>query len=298
MYGTGVVTCFMLTSTWITVVMALMRYVGICHPFSSRKIDGTRFSNIAYCVVCLGCFCFNIPSFCMYQTTEVELDGSTMYLLDIGFIDQASTIGKTFIWAKALLGILIPMGILSFCNCSLIRALRKSYQMRVQYRVPRAGTNNNSNRITLTLIVIMMAFLILVFPSEIMDLVHDHINKNENQTEVFLTVRSFANMFQIINYAFNFMLYCIINVHFRRLLLQMLPCCRKLFPNAVVMAAPTLARHRKTSFSNALTRTTTVASPKPKTAETVLNGNFQYETKPRVDPNAPTVQLMAVSTAR
>ena len=135
MYGTGVVTCFMLTSTWITVVMALMRYVGICHPFSSRKIDGPIFSKVAYATVFNICIIFNLPSFFMFKTIALKIGHETIYIMDIGIIDQSSTIGQTFIWTKSILGILIPMTILSFCNCSLIRALRKSYRMRQKYRV-------------------------------------------------------------------------------------------------------------------------------------------------------------------
>ena len=37
-YGTGVINIFILTSTWITVAMATMRYIGICrHPLATRK---------------------------------------------------------------------------------------------------------------------------------------------------------------------------------------------------------------------------------------------------------------------
>ena len=243
MYGTGVVTCFMLTSTWITVVMALMRYVGICHPFSSRKMDGPTFLKASYAIVFTVCILFNLPSFFMYKTEELQLKKRILHIIDIGLIDQSSAVGQIFIWAKAIFGIFIPMTILTFCNCSLIRALKRSYRMRVQYRVQQT-VSHASNRITLTLIVIMMAFLILVFPSDIMDLVHDHIKKR--QTELFLTVRAFANILQIINFAFNFILYCIINVHFRGMLLQMLPCCHRLFPG--VLARFQRSIHRNTSY--------------------------------------------------
>ena len=150
---------------------------------------------------------------------------------------------------RRFLGILIPMLILSICNCSLIKALRRSNRMRRHFRVQPAA-NNSSKRITLTLIVIMIAFLILVFPSEIMDLFADQIRKN--QTEVFLTVRAFANVFQIINFAFNFILYCVVNVHFRGMLLQMLPCCHKLFPGVLAKFQRSVGRGTiyRTSFSS------------------------------------------------
>ena len=164
----------MLTSTWITVVMALMRYMGICHPFSSRKIDGPIFSKVVYATVFVVCVISNLPSFFMFKTVAVNHGTKALYIIDIGVIDQSSPVGQAFIWGKALFGIFVPMAILSFCNLLLIRVLRKSLRMRQQFRVQQT-VSSTSNRITLTLIVIMMAFLILVFPSKIMDLVHDHI---------------------------------------------------------------------------------------------------------------------------
>ena len=208
-------------------VMALMRYVGICHPFKARKLDAPRCSKIIYVVVVVVCLACSLPSFFMYKTVSLNVGDDVIHIIDIGLLDQASTIGQVFIWWKAVFGILIPMIVLSFGNFSLIKALRRSNRMRRHYRV----TANHSSGITLTLVVIMMAFLILVFPSEIMDLFADNITKS--QTEAFLTARAFANVFQIINFAFNFILYCIINVQFRGMLLQMLPCCHKYFPDVL-----------------------------------------------------------------
>ena len=239
----------MLTSTWITVVMALMRYLVICHPFKARKLDGPHFTKTIYVGIVIICITCSIPLFFMYKTVSLDVGGDEIHIIDIGLLDQRSTIGQTFIWAKAIFGILIPMLILTFCNSSLIKALRRSKRMRRHFRV-QAATNNSSNRITLTLVVIMMAFLILVFPSEIMDLFADHIKKS--QTEIFLSIRAFTNVFQIINFAFNFVLYCVINVHFRGMLLQLLPCCHKYFPGVLAKFQRSVGRGSiyRTSFSS------------------------------------------------
>ena len=76
-------------------VMALMRYVGICHPFSSRKIDGPIFSKVAYTTVFVVCIVFNLPSFFMFQIVDLDLGTEVVYLIDIGLIDQGSTQGQT-----------------------------------------------------------------------------------------------------------------------------------------------------------------------------------------------------------
>ncbi len=223
LYGTGIVTTFMLTSTWLTVCMASIRYVGICHPFCSRKIDGPRFTKIAYTLVFVFCIVLNLPSFWLFKLTDIELDGDVQYLMDIGYFDQRKTSGLVFNWLHIIFGIFIPMVIVTFCNTSLIQALRRSYKMRKQYHVQET-TPNTSNRITLTLVIIIMAFVILVVPSEAMDFFFNFITLDPAKTEIFLLARAFANVLQIINFSFNFILYCIINVHFRGVLFEIMSC--------------------------------------------------------------------------
>jgi len=44
LYGNGVINTFMLSSTWLTVTMALSRYIAICHPLRARQIIGKTFT--------------------------------------------------------------------------------------------------------------------------------------------------------------------------------------------------------------------------------------------------------------
>ncbi len=225
-FGTGLVTTFILTSTWLTVVMTVIRYVAICHPFSARQINGQFFAKVSYSLVFILCAVFNIPSYFQYHITDINLgENEIFYLIDIGNFNHGTLHGQIFTWLKVTLGVFLPAVIMAFCNISLIRSLKQSYRMRRECsRNSGHPSPVGSYRITLILVIIVISFVILVFPSEIMDFFSDSIKMDATKTETFLTVRPFMNIFQILNFACNFVLYCAINVHFRGALWELVTC--------------------------------------------------------------------------
>lgn len=222
-YGTGLVTTLILTSTWITCTMTVLRYVGICHPLKARNIDSPKFARIAYAAVFISCVAFNTPSFFQYKISDIIFEGKRHYLIDIGYMDIKYPRERIFTWFKIMFAIIIPATILICCNFSLVRALRRSYKMRRECYV-KDTQNATRNRITLTLIIIATSFVVLVFPCELVDLdfFSESIENDLKKTEVFLLLRTFANAMQVTNFSLNFVLYCVINVHFRSTIRDMM----------------------------------------------------------------------------
>lgn len=61
-YGVGVINTFIMTSTWLTVYMALSRYLAIVYPLLARsKLGGTTFTNLSFAVIFLCSVAFNVP---------------------------------------------------------------------------------------------------------------------------------------------------------------------------------------------------------------------------------------------
>lgn len=220
-YGTALVTTFLLTSTWITVVMATLRYLAICHPLCIRKIDANSLSKIAYIVAAVLSVCFNLPSFWEYRIEEIDLVIEVQYLIDLGYFSTQYLRGRVFFWLRAIFGIFIPAVIMTFCYLSLAIALKRSWRMRRECYVSR-DTNRHSNRITRMLITLVILFILLVFPCEVMDFCHDVVQTNNTRTQIFMLMRSVANVLQVINFSCNFILYCAMSVHFRRTAAHML----------------------------------------------------------------------------
>ena len=167
-YGTGVINTFILTSTWITVAMATMRYIGICHPLSTSKVRRSNCVKLIYLITITTCILINSPTFWQYKITDFEKDGHVYYLIDIGDFALNSRKGYIFLWFRAFVGIISPALLLLYCNFSLILALRRSRSIRREGRV-RPSVSRSHNRITRLLVVIVILFIVLVFPAEMMD---------------------------------------------------------------------------------------------------------------------------------
>ncbi|CAD5117707.1 DgyrCDS6456 [Dimorphilus gyrociliatus] len=227
MYSTALISTCLTSSTWITVAMALLRYAAICHPFSAVTFSGRSASKIAYGVVLLSSIIFCLPLFWEYKTHVIPStkDNCKDYILDVGYMNYSKTPGQIYLWIKVVVATFIPAILLAFSNLALIRALRRSYRMRRLCHV-RSDTTTVSSRVTLTLIVIVVAFIVLVFPTELMDF-FVHILVNNETTEQFLIARSVANLLQVFNFSSNFLLYCALNPMFRSVICDLVRC-RKL----------------------------------------------------------------------
>ena len=223
-YGTGVVTTFILTSTWITLTLAVIRYFVICHPFSMIAFYSRRAVRPIYFIVCVVAVTINVPTFLHFQISEIGyVDNTTLYFIDLGIMDGKTTLSQVFQWIKFTVFIAIPALILVFCNCSLVSALHSSGKLRQQYQANK-GPIKRQNRVTMIMIIIALGFILLVFPSELMDFFMDYVKLDPSRTELFLTLRVFANLLQMINFSCNFLLYCALNVHFRHVFRDVFLC--------------------------------------------------------------------------
>ena len=225
-YGTGVINTFILTSTWITVAMASMRYKGICHPLSTSKVRRSNCVRLIYLITITTCTLINLPTFWQYKITDFQIDGHVYYLIDIGDFALNSRKGYIFLWFRALVGIISPALLLLYCNCSLIVALRRSRSIRREGRV-RPSVSRSHNRITRLLVVIVILFIVLVFPAEMMDFCLALIVTDPDKTHVFIMIRSIANFLQVVNFSCNFVVYCALNVHFRNTVREVMTLKRR-----------------------------------------------------------------------
>ena len=122
----------------------------------------------------------------------------------------------TYIWAS--LGYFLPMALLTYCNINLIRALRRSRKLRQMSAHTHAPSGKDTNaRITLTLIVLILMFTVLVSPSEVLHFYSELVVRGSYRT--FEVAMHVTNILQALNFAFHFVLYCAVNVTFRRTLI-------------------------------------------------------------------------------
>ena len=225
-YSNGFVNMFLWSSTWITVALAVFRYLGICHPFRARLLICNNCHLIVYSAIFVISGLFQMPWYWQYHVVEVPcLNGTPVYLLDLGplWSDNYRVAAMGWRWSRAIFSLAVPGIILTFCNLSLVSALRRSYRLRRRCRVQHEAARAK-NRVTLTLVVIAVMFVSLVFPCELLDHLGGLFPRGAAGAEAFLTTRAIANVLQVINFSLNFVVYCAINASFRSALSELFTC--------------------------------------------------------------------------
>lgn len=264
MYHEGLFNILLTSSTWLTVVMAVGRYVAVCKPLHARgfiSISGTR---IAIASVFIGSILFNLPRFWHYVATSELCNHMLPPSLQMPNADEcpdcryymkfeSQLFNSTFVTVYgvfcAVIAILLPLPVLTVCNVCLARALRRSRQLQKQYRATNVrcrsmrptlsneassrgtegrssptgrhhtGQSNSHHRITPTVIGLIVLFTLLVVPSEILALFRQYILPEERTAAGFDRYGSavvVTNFLLLVNFAVNFVLYCVVNVQFRR----------------------------------------------------------------------------------
>ena len=255
-YHEGVVNVFETCSIWLTVCLAVGRYWGICRPLTARVVASVRTMRLAIAVTFIASIALNLPMFWHYQivtasctsvlnftrssnstTTTSNVTSPTLLLLLSSTSLECECYryrlqngelfkNKTFLfWYGVCSGFvvfIVPFVVLTACNVLLIRALRKSRQFQAQYSVTSTGDasdeTGSTSSITVTLIAIIVMFSVLVPPSFVFHFI-SRVYRRMPYTALEVT-----NLLALINTAFNFVLYCVVNVEFRKTLVGLFTC--------------------------------------------------------------------------
>lgn len=90
---------------------------------------------------------------------------------------------------------------------------RNATPQKKQMKAKRRQTDNALNSVTATLVAVIVLFLILVSPSEILKFIYTM--STGSNTHTYKIIRSITNLMQAINFSVNFVLYCAVNKSFR-----------------------------------------------------------------------------------
>ena len=228
-YGNAVINIFIMASTWLTVAMAVSRYLAVCYPMKGREILGTTFSKCAIVIVFIFCVAFNLPRFWLQKFDYIELeDGSIAYFTRSGPMQESQVAESVYMWLYFVFCILLPLMVLAYCNAYLVRALRMSAKMRREHTRGRDSASDSKNIVTLTLSAIVCLYVVLVTPAELLNFTKYYVINDLSWLGLdrYNFGVALCNTFQALNFAGNFVLYCVINVHFRRALVRLFRCRR------------------------------------------------------------------------
>lgn len=90
---------------------------------------------------------------------------------------------------------------------------RSGTPQKKQMKARRRQTDNALNSVTATLVAVVVLFLILVSPSEVLKFIY--ITMGGSKTHTYKIIKNVTNLMQAINFSVNFVLYCAVNKSFR-----------------------------------------------------------------------------------
>ena len=242
-YKEGIINIFVFSSTWLTVIMALGRYVAVCRPLHARGFINLRGTRLSISSVFIGSLLINIPRFLHYYVMRTpctdlaeEMNLTTpafhmpncscyLYQLDTGWLYQNESFVFYYDLAWSIVAIFHPLLVLTVCNACLIRALRHSRKMQKLYRANKP--KDSGHRITPTLIALIVMFIVFVGPSGILTFFRKYVLDSHAASQYFgyVIASIFTNCMVLVNFSINFVLYCVISVQFRRTARNIVCCC-------------------------------------------------------------------------
>ena len=249
-YGLYFQNVFIKISTWLTCIVGVARYVGICYPLRARIFIGVWGIRIAIVISYVLWFLLLIPLFYTYSIHEVpQSNDSFKYLMDVGLFADNTGFRYSFSCIWSIVGYFIPISILAFCNTCLIRALKQSMKLRKQNASVHTTSHRQrdiSSRITLTLVALIVTYMALVSPSEVLYFYSEVMESKSYQS--FQVAVTFANVLQTINVSFHFVLYCCVNATFRRTICSFICRIKRLIrgekPSAMTMNGQSVVSFR------------------------------------------------------
>ena len=165
-----------LVTAWITVSVAVERYICVCWPTKASVWCTTSRARF-WCVLVMAVMSvLNIPSYLRYETTEVRdpAVNSTkcIQIVTTAHWNQHIDLFRYWTWAQNSFRGIIPVVILIVLNTLIITELRKE---RVKGKKFSAR-----NRITWMLIVIVFMFLVCVTPDAVLSLLNKGYVEEKN----------------------------------------------------------------------------------------------------------------------
>ncbi|ELU00159.1 hypothetical protein CAPTEDRAFT_200662 [Capitella teleta] len=206
-------------SSWLTVSVAVERYILVCHPTRAKGITSIPRAKVISIVCFIWMTAIAIPSALRYKTVTITVQSGDRNISSLDVKLTPLWLNETFVvaynWLQSLLRSIIPLFVLVFTSSFIINALRKT---RANKRMA------SRNKITLMLIIVILSFLVCIIPDAIMSAFFN-LGYAESENYLVKGVREITDMLLGVNAMINFELYMIFNKLFRDQFMQLF--CKK-----------------------------------------------------------------------
>lgn len=235
---------------WLTITLAIFRYVYINFPFAGASFCNVRSAKIAIASVyastlllCIpNCLSVDIQEHCLNQTSVLLLDNSSLtdanrcdVVCEATFYsvrDRTGVLYEINHWIHAVFFKLLPCALLTILTCLLIKVMHDSHSRRL--KLERLGQHEEStatgehNRTTAMLFTVVCLFLVTELPQGVLTLCSIFIDGFYE--DVYLPLGDLLDFLALLNNSINFVLYCTMSNKFRRTFVELFcdgsRCCR------------------------------------------------------------------------
>ncbi|XP_076455562.1 nociceptin receptor-like [Babylonia areolata] len=206
-YAHYVFTVAVCVTAWLTVSVAMDRFVAVCYPSRAKALCTIPRARVV-CVLVFGTMMLlSIPSAFRYRMEAVHDEAANVTCMEIVTTElgRNKQVMVPYTWTQNFLRGIIPVFVLLYLNLRIINVLRKE-------RV-KGKKLSSRNRITLMLIAVIVVFIVCITPDAIMSTFFGKGYVEEDN--MVKGVREITDSLLALNSAINFVLYCTLSLVFR-----------------------------------------------------------------------------------
>ena len=162
-YAAVMTSVTLMASIWLTVMLAIERYVAICRPFLASRVCTVRVAVTAICVVFVLALASRLPNFWEHRITWYRdpADGnrSVMYV-EMTELAFDNVYVRVYPWmVDAALASVVPFVALLVLNVSLVREVRRSTRY-LQHHIASVSTTTQREELQIS---VMLISIVVVF---------------------------------------------------------------------------------------------------------------------------------------
>ncbi|KAM9222043.1 putative G-protein coupled receptor 142 [Leptosomus discolor] len=180
-------------SIWVTVLLAVDRYVALCHPLRYRAVSYPQRTRKIIAAVFAAALATGIP---FYWWLDAWRDA-----------DPPTTLDKVLKWAHCVTIYFLP--------CSIFLATNSIIICKLKQRRRSGGGRPRLSKTTALLLAVTTVFIVIWAPRTVVMLCHLYVASVKRDWRMHLAL-DIANMVAMLNTALNFFLYCFVSQTFRR----------------------------------------------------------------------------------
>lgn len=205
---------FNLASVWITVVLAMERFIAICYPYKAMLMCTVRRARWIVLSIYVASFLCQLPQFLKYKIVSSTNEFNQIsYNLHMTSVSNNKLYMIIYAWVlEGLLGVIIPFLLILGLNTRLIYEIHKStkYLQRQIGATCRASCAITSEQLKITTMLIGMCVVFLVCQAPYV--VYNYLMSVKltmfQGSRFYLVFMSISVLLAALKSAVNFILYC------------------------------------------------------------------------------------------